>query len=109
MRFKRNELSDLAFRAKLGDRAAGQALHQAVDPHMRLLVREALRCKSGPFAQQVSVVVGQIAANCRWVSTPEQFIELLARRMSASIKDGCTAVAPCSHWSKDTVPNDRTV
>ncbi len=108
MSLEQNNLSDLVCRAKAGDGAAGQALHQAVDPHMRLLVREALRSKQGPFAQQVSEVMYQIGANCSWANSLEQFIDLVARRMSANFKERCMAGKPCNHWSKDTVPNECT-
>ena len=107
MQAEKSELNDLAMQAKLGDRAAGQALCQTVEPHLELLIREALRGKHGPFAQQVSAVANEIAANCQWVSTPEQFVQLLARRLSVNLTDRCAAGTPCNHWSKETVRDER--
>jgi len=109
MNANEQDLESLALRAGRGDRAAGAALREQLEPQLVQIVRHTLRSgrDTNPVAKCVLAEARRVAFVPRqggW-EAPESLVSQVARRICESVLAGLGAAAAPRRWALDTVAN----
>ena len=102
MNANEQDLESLALRAGRGDRAAGAALREQLEPQLVRSGRD-----TNPVAKCVLAEARRVAFVPRqggW-EAPESLVSQVARRICESVLAGLGAAAAPRRWALDTVAN----
>jgi hypothetical protein len=99
-------MQNVTSRSKHRDRGAAQLLRRTLDPNLPRMVREGLNDGGrSAFSRQVFVVARQVADTHRGGTTLDQFIDMIANRMSENLRAQCQSGSAQQHWCNETVPD----
>src|ERR1700716_1819235 len=109
MNTNEHDLESLALRAGRGDRAAGAALRQQLEPQLVHIVRNTLKTgqETNPMAKRVLAEARRVADVPRqggW-DAPESLVSQVARRLCESVLGRLAGTVRPRHWALDTVAN----